>query len=146
MVLALPASSSGAERLFSGSGHTVSPYRSSLTPDNVSMLTMLRDNFYPGLMNVKGYAPTKRKREGEEEEQSGEDKARRQSPAHLLRPKTPAEPKTDDLEMLSTVSVLLGALESNVEAMRASQEHYGTTSYTDALLVLAAAGEVVRSA
>ena len=150
MVLALPASSSGAERMFSGSGYTVSPYRSSLTPDNVSMMTMLRDNFYPGLMNVAGYT-TKRKRGDEDEaeekaeEKSAEETARCELPVHLVRAKTQVEPKTDNLEMLSTVSALLEALEANVEAMRASHDEYGTAAYADALMVLAAAGEIVSS-
>ena len=67
LILAIPAASAGAERLFSGSGRTVNPSRSSLTPANVCMQVMLRDCFHEGLLDVEGYTtirPNKRK-EGE---------------------------------------------------------------------------------
>ncbi len=78
-VLPIPACSAGAERLFSGTGKTVNPYRSKLTPDNVRIRTLVRENFYDGLLDMKNYSAKqefvgKRKREGEgvEEGKEGE--------------------------------------------------------------------------
>ena len=80
MILAIPASSSGAERLSSSSGKTVSPHRSRLTPENVCMKTMIKDNYHHGLLSVHGYSNTvlgKRKARGKEgpieDEEDGAD-------------------------------------------------------------------------
>ena len=55
-VLSIPANSAGAERMFNGTGQTVNPYRSKLTPDNVRIRTLVRENFFPGLLDTKNYS------------------------------------------------------------------------------------------
>ena len=55
-VLSIPANSAGAERMFNGTGQTVNPYRSKLTPDNVRVRTLVRENFFPGLLDTKNYS------------------------------------------------------------------------------------------
>lgn len=55
-VLPIPACSAGAERLFSGTGRTVNPHRAKLTPENVRIRTLVRENYYDGLLNMKKYS------------------------------------------------------------------------------------------
>jgi hypothetical protein len=75
-VLPIPACSAGAERLFSGTGKTVNPSRFRLTPENVRIRTLVRENFYDGLLIMQNYSAKqqfigKRRREGEGEEGDG---------------------------------------------------------------------------
>ena len=77
-VLPIPAMSAGAERLFSGTGKTVNPYRAKLTPENVRIKTLVRENFHDGLLDMANYSADqqfigKRKREGQEDEEEGKE-------------------------------------------------------------------------
>ena len=70
--IAIPASSAGAESLFSKAGGVACVTRASLAAPQIAMQVALQDNFHDSLLDVTGYS-TERKKGKEEEGRGGKE-------------------------------------------------------------------------